>query len=1133
MRTRKTALTEQSFKQSLEGKEFMSPSCGGPVRINGGRVVLNGYEDVTDSCDWSKLMDEYQAWNIGGAYQRMTASDASTESSRYIAHIGDRVRYQTEDGSEGEGILQDVQLGMDNGFHDNFYIIKKDDGEEARIPTFSLLMFQKVSMKKTSDINPDDYSYETYYDEIGKLDSEGREVRWLNVNRTGPKGSHQVASIPVHEGQTDPMRLIEDLKAVDRMGMEGREWSEAFNRVFDKYMVPGMDAVISASGMGELYRYSSEMKRTALTGWLEGMTEDEVKGMPVQVVFEDPSGRGLKSEEYPNFQAALSAGHDFIRPNDWQNAMKGVSYETNATVLRFESPEAYRILSASKRVRVAWSGPVKVVTDSCDWSKLMDESQAWSLGGAYNKMVANKKTAGATDMDGQPIEVGDKVRAQSLYNVSEGEGQTHDGGTGVVTEINELGQVRVKWDAGSEGTGADWNEGATLYVRPSVQIYEPFTGTKVHGSMTDDQTREQILSFVKDCKEKGRSRTECISDACLQYRGMDDAVYEVVDEVYGKNSNVWASKKTAADESALKFSATVVEDTNDPNGSEGMFFVDVKCTGPDGTVGEWSEWYPEADAKRYSGFINQNPTFQYMQEHRGSPEADMMHEAWQDFRSKGGQLYASRKPKLGDHVTGMSITLAGKNIRVAGVLLRNEYEDIYTVRTANGDYPVIERDLKSAPKKYASIADEIQDLKGRKEMLEVEYDSAETDDQKAAFTARIDELDREINALEAKTAMTDPTFFGHGLKCAEIEGGNTPTLTSPSTEEISDNADVPLSMRPKGEPGEGSEYRTKISRRRRTAEDAIKAGDDVVVFADAAHEIGQYGGKVVEVKPNGYAMVESYKFPGDPEEVGLAWVEKISPEEAADWGKVGSKRIAGQTICRKCGAVFVPTTDDPVEEAEDLGWEIGQIGGYFTFEREIGQIGGYVTFENSLCPDCRKRRKSGSVRSADNGAAPTIGGAPEGLDDVEGEKKTAEVELDENIFESEDDAPHRFRGEEKDQSVMRSSSDGAKGYQSSGPFVAPPSALPGAYASCPTGIPKDVKDEVIDEYGKDSPKTYMTLNKIKDDMKEGKTASFMGDQMDEIFKAKVEQYVAEGMSEEEAKKKAEDAVLSEYSFWAD
>lgn len=98
MRTRKTAITEEDFKGTLEGKEFMSPSCGGTVRIQGGRVTLNGYEDVTDECDWSKLMDEYQAWNIGGVYQKSYAmrkiseEDYSFDANGQPLKVGDTVK---------------------------------------------------------------------------------------------------------------------------------------------------------------------------------------------------------------------------------------------------------------------------------------------------------------------------------------------------------------------------------------------------------------------------------------------------------------------------------------------------------------------------------------------------------------------------------------------------------------------------------------------------------------------------------------------------------------------------------------------------------------------------------------------------------------------------------------------------------------------------------------------------------------------------------------------------------------------------------------------------------------------------------------------------------------------------------
>lgn len=363
---------------------------------------------------------------------------------------------------------------------------------------------------------------------------------------------------------------------------------------------------------------------------------------------------------------------------------------------------------------------------------------------------------------------------------------------------------------------------------------------------------------------------------------------------------------------------------------------------------------------------------------------------WSDHVLKDvdvSQLYGKNAgrcvtPKLGEEVIGKSFDLKGNSITVKGVLIRHEYEDIFSVRTASGnEYPVLMQDLKPFVKRFAAIDDEIMDLNRRKEILEQEMKDATNDDQKESYVTRINEIETEIGKMQAKVATEDPNFFGHGLRCADIEDGNISTLTSPASEEVSESVDDSLELRPKGEPGEGSEFKAVISRReiRRRASD--------------------YSGKSFSAGGNDRGGI-TVKFWGlyDREE---AFVH-IPPEDIDEYQEfVERDRKKGQLDATKSIISFLEFKKYPLE-------------------------------------------KSASKRIAEGPVAPVMGGAPEGLEDVEGSQK--EAELDDDIFENEEDKPKSFKTEDSDQSVMKSSSGGGKGYQSSGPFANPPSALPGAYA---------------------------------------------------------------------------------------
>ena len=354
------------------------------------------------------------------------------------------------------------------------------------------------------------------------------------------------------------------------------------------------------------------------------------------------------------------------------------------------------------------------VTDTCDWSKLMYECYAWNLGGAYSKMTANKKEATmktaksvseyenswtANDANGQPLKEGDTIRANGMSDTDE----TAQGEQTIVGY--SYPQLKVKDANGEVGY---------VTPGSCVKVGSKKTASKFHMNTYDVWGNEEDGFVVNDAFNKGTleipegATDEQLLAACVEanlipadavsqleydnsisdeahiyfkWANNSEPAFELIaDEVVSHDPNTETSepitppataslktadeyddrlnkavsdfsqrmdKEDAMDENSLRFSAETVPDNENP----GMTFVDVKCTGPDGTVGEFGGWYNDEEAQRIKNEINSDPTFSAMQDGRGLTDGDLAYQAWQEFKSNGGQLsgvVASKKTASDD-----------------------------------------------------------------------------------------------------------------------------------------------------------------------------------------------------------------------------------------------------------------------------------------------------------------------------------------------------------------------------------------------------------------------------------------------------------------------------------------------------
>ena len=327
-------------------------------------------------------------------------------------------------------------------------------------------------------------------------------------------------------------------------------------------------------------------------------------------------------------------------------------------------------------------------------------------------------------------------------------------------------------------------------------------------------------------------------------------------------------------------------------------------------------------------------------------------------------------------------------------------------------------------RRYATDEQEINDLERMKFRIEQQKKETIDETQMRALEERLHELDMEIGRANAKQAMYNPHFWD---KAGAIEDGNEKKLRSPASEEVSEEGHNEQKMFPsKGEPGEGTEFRSELASYRRAKRDTRgQAFHDEVQAATYGYQINMMDiPKVYEVAEQAFDAGQNVT------DAVHAILDQIAI-------KTGSRRRAESSTYGPDmeKGNYLHIWDNPVQ---DLTEDSERVEKFNARVQELMESG--MSEDEAQHKAMDELPAIASSRRAEETQAPTMGGVPENIEKADGAEKVADLDPDmfkdetQKKMEANPDAVAGPKGKGRDWN--------GGGYISTSPSVGP-SAMPG------------------------------------------------------------------------------------------